>query len=223
MISDNELAIRLDELTENPSARVPVCLVLDTSGSMSGRPIDELNKGIKLFFRAIQEDEVARYSAEIAVVTFGDTVKQLLDFGSVEKQQVPTLCAGGYTPMGEAVNVALKLLEDRKNMYSTVGIDYYQPWMVLMTDGEPTDDIGAASQKTRKLVESRKLTVFPIGIGANANLTLLSQFSPRNKPLSLNGLNFKAFFEWLSKSVNITSQSVPGAGIQLPPIQSWTL
>ncbi|MDM8561134.1 VWA domain-containing protein [Candidatus Parabeggiatoa sp. HSG14] len=217
----DELELRIDELTENPTARVPVCLVLDTSSSMSGNPIKELNAGVSLFFDAIKEDEVARYSAEIAIVTFGMSVEKLLDFCSIDKQRVPTLKANGYTPMGEGVNFALDLLEQRKTEYSTVGVDYYQPWMVLMTDGQPTDDIIMASQRTKKLVENRKLTIFPIGIGPNADLTTLAKFSPREQPVRLKGLNFRAFFEWLSQSVAKTSQSMPGEKVDLPPIQGW--
>lgn len=219
----DNLELRIDELADNPTARVPVCLVLDTSGSMGGEPIRELNEGIKLFFNAIKTDDIAKYAAEIAVVTFGESVEKILDFGFVEKQNVPILTANGMTPMGQAVDVALDLLEQAKTQYSAVGVDYYQPWLVLMTDGAPTDDITTSSQRTTSLVNQRKLTIFPIGIGASADLNILSKFSPKNAPVRLQGINFKAFFEWLSKSVTITSQSIPGANINLPPTSGWTL
>ena len=60
---DNNLLVRLEDLVNNPTARVPVCLCLDTSGSMGGMPIDELNEGVRLFYEAIREDETALYSA----------------------------------------------------------------------------------------------------------------------------------------------------------------
>ncbi|MBB1126714.1 vWA domain-containing protein [Thiospirillum jenense] len=217
------LELRIDELADNPTARVPVCLVLDTSGSMVGGPIKELNNGIKFFFDSIKSDDIAKYAAEIAVVTFGESVEKILDFGFVEKQNVPMLRANGMTPMGQAVNLALDLLEQAKNQYSVAGVDYYQPWLVLMTDGAPTDDIASASQRATNLVNQKKLTIFPIGIGTGADLNVLSRFSPRNAPVRMKGVNFKAFFEWLSKSVAITSQSIPGANINLPPTSGWTL
>ena len=68
---DNNLLVRLEDLVNNPTARVPVCLCLDTSGSMGGMPIDELNEGVRLFYEAIREDETALYSAEVSIVTFG--------------------------------------------------------------------------------------------------------------------------------------------------------
>ena len=76
----DDLLVRLEDLVNNPTARVPVCLCLDTSGSMEGRPIEELNEGVRLFYEAIKEDETALYSAEISVVTFGGNAECIRDF-----------------------------------------------------------------------------------------------------------------------------------------------
>lgn len=219
----NELIIRQQDLVTNPTPRVPICLVLDTSSSMEGAPINELNDGVKTFFDAILSDEIARSSAEISIVIFGNTASQILDFSSIEKQTIPNLNANGSTPMGAAVNLALDLLERRKKEYSSAGVDYYQPWIVLMTDGQPTDDINSSVQRTCGLIEKRKLTIFPIGIGKDADLSVLARFSPKRPPLRLKGLNFKEFFEWLSKSVSKVSQSTPGekVNLDLDGIKGW--
>lgn len=211
----SELTLRREELVNNPTPRVPVCLCLDTSSSMAGAPIEELNTGVNLFFEAIQGDEVAKYSAEIAVVTFGETVNKVIDFGSITRQQVPHMQASGSTPMGSAVGLALDLLEARKKEYSSAGIDYYQPWLVLMTDGQPTDSIDSAVQRTVHLLEAKKLTIFPIGIGPGADMAVLARFSPKRTPLRLKGLEFRTFFAWLSKSVSRVSQSIPGEAVPL--------
>lgn len=218
--------VRMEDLVNNPTARVPVCLCLDVSGSMSGEKISELNQGINLFYNAIKDDEVALYSAEISIVTFGTTASCVRDFSSLELQpNAPHLIAWGPTPMGEAVNLAIDLLEKRKNEYKEKGVDYYQPWLVLMTDGEPTDNdnIPEAVSKVVNLVNNKKLTVFPIGIGRDANMTTLASFSPNRAPLRLQGLKFKEFFAWLSQSVSRVSQSTPGETIKLDVegIKGW--
>jgi uncharacterized protein YegL len=220
---DDRFVLRQEDLVENPTARVPICLVLDVSGSMSGAPIKELNEGVKLFFDAICADEVAQYAAEICIVTFGSSVTKTLDFMSVERQSIPTLSASGSTPMGEGVTMGLNLLEARKEDYKRAGVDYFQPWMVVMTDGEPTDDISAASSRIGSLVAEKKLTVFPIAIGESANLSTLATLSPGRPPLRLQGLNFKEFFTWLSRSVSRVSQSMPGEAVELDlaGIQAW--
>ncbi len=225
---DNNLLVRLEDLVNNPTARVPVCLCLDTSGSMDGQPINELNEGVRLFYEAIKEDETALYSAEISIVTFGgNNAECIADFASLELQpNAPKLLASGMTPMGEAVNMALDLLERRKDEYKDRGVDYYQPWLVLMTDGEPNGDkseLSRAINRTVELVNQKKLTVFPIGIGAYADMNVLEQFSPKRPPLKLQGLKFREFFAWLSKSVSKTSQSTPGESVKLDVegIKGW--
>lgn len=224
----NNMLLRMEDLVNNPTPRVPVCLCLDVSGSMGGERIDELNRGVKLFYDAIKDDEVALYSAEVSVVTFGGSdASCIVDFASLELQpNPPLLSASGMTPMGEAVNLALDLLDKRKEEYKDKGVDYYQPWLVLMTDGEPNGDSGIlqiAIDRTCNLVNSKKLTIFPIGIGSKAGMTTLAKFSPIRSPLKLQGLKFKEFFEWLSKSVSKTSQSMPGENVKLDVegIKGW--
>lgn len=214
-----EELLKLEDLVNNPTARIPVCLCLDTSGSMDGRPIKELNEGIKLFYEAIEEDEIAKYSAEVSIVKFGGDAKCIEEFSSIENRQIGGgLNAIGGTPMGEGVNIALDLLEERKKEYSENGVDYYQPWLVLMTDGQPNGlrrELEKAIDRVNKLVDDGKLTVFPIAIGENADIKVLERFSKNRKPLKLQGLRFKEFFAWLSKSVSNTSKSMVGDKIKL--------
>lgn len=218
-----EYILSQEDLVDNPTARVPICLVLDVSGSMSGEPIRELQAGVQMFYEAIRDDEIAQYAAEISIVTFGSQAQRTVDFMSIERQDVPALIADGTTAMGQGVNLALDLLEVRKGDYQRAGVDYYQPWMVIMTDGEPTDDISRASERVRKLCETRKLSVFPIAIGAVANMDTLAMLSPGRPPLRLKGLNFKEFFLWLSRSVSRVSQSTPGETVplDLAGIEAW--
>ena len=117
--------------------------------------------------------------------------------------------------MGEAVSVALDNLENRKQQYKARGVDYFQPWLVLMTDGAPTDNIDEAVERIRTLLKQKRLSVFPIGIGQEADMEVLAKFSPGRDPLRLRGLEFRNFFEWLGKSVQKVSASAPGERVTL--------
>lgn len=223
---NDQALVEMEDLFENPTPRVPVALCLDCSGSMMGEPIRELNEGVKTFYQAINQDEIARFSAEVCIVTFGP-VSLEADFATLDtRPQPPILTASGNTPMGEAVKLALDSLEKRKAAYKASGVDYYQPWLVLMTDGQPNGNnyvLQEQVSRVAKMVESRKLTVFPIGIGSGANMNVLAQFSPGRSPLRLQGLKFSDFFSWLSKSVSRVSQSTPGDKITLDVdgIRGW--
>ena len=219
-----------NDLIDNPTTRVPVCICLDTSHSMGGAPIRELNAGLQAFYDAINQDEIAQFSADVSIITFGSRgdkqVNVIRDFSTlVNDTKAPSLTANGCTPMGEAVNLALDMLEERKNMYKDNGVDYYQPWIVIMTDGEPYGDkdpssVERAQNRASKMVNNGKLVVFPIGIGEQANMSELAKFSPKRAPVKIKGLEFSKFFLWLSSSVSKTSQS-NGERVQLDAINSW--
>ena len=210
------LNIGADDLVDNPTPRVPISLCLDTSSSMSGSPIQELVRSVNLFYDAIDEDDDAHDSAEINIVEFNSSAGLVHDFASIERlQRLSSLAASGATAMGAGVNLALDTLETRKATYSSKGVLYYQPWLVLMTDGAPTDNIGAAVRRVVDLVEAEKLTVIPIGIGRDADMNTLARFSPNLPPLRLDGLKFTECFEWLSRSVARVSRSTPGDIVRL--------
>jgi uncharacterized protein YegL len=213
---NSALTIRLEDLVTNPTPRTPVCLCLDVSASMAGQPIEELARGAAQFIEELQGDPIAAASVEICVVTFGATVSVPLDFSSLAglNPRIP-LVASGPTPMGEAVSKALDLLEVRKCEYQNTGVDYHQPWLVLMSDGAPTDATAESASRTSTLVSQRKLSVFAIGIGANAAPAVLAQFSPARQPLKLAGVRFAEFFQWLSRSVQRVSASTPGTEVPL--------
>jgi uncharacterized protein YegL len=215
------MALKLgpDDLVENPTPRVPVSLCIDTSSSMTGDKIRELILGVNAFYDAVEGDDDARDAAEISIVEFNSGTSLIQDFASVDRlQRIGTLSPTGLTAMGEGVNLALDTLEDRKAKYSGSGVLYYQPWLVLMTDGQPNGDpneLERAVQRVTAMVAAKKLTVFPIGIGVDADMAALARFSPNRRPLRLKGLNFKEFFEWLSRSVSRVSRSTPGDTVKL--------
>ena len=213
------MILREHDLIDNPSTRLPVCLCLDTSSSMMGAPIEELNRGISYFFQAIEDDEVARYSVELSIVTFDSSVNKILDFAGIERHTPPTLTAYGSTSMGKGIETALDLLEERKENYSSRGVDYYQPWLVLMTDGCPTDYTGNAISRVQDLAQRRKLTLFPVAVGDHANKDTLKSFSTLKNNMILKVSSpkyFREFFEWLSQSISVASQSIPGDKPALP-------
>ncbi len=225
-VKSPELTIRQKDLYNNPQPRLAVGLLLDTSGSMlTDNRIGELNDGVKLFFDSVSNDEDTKYSVELCIVTFGGAVSKILDFANLDRQVVEfnqrmpltVKSPNDPTPMGEAVELAIKLLNERKAEYKSAGVEYYQPWLVLMTDGQATDSIDNASMLTTGMEKLDKLTIFPTAIGRGANLKELGRFSLKRTPLRLKGLNFKEFFEWLVDSAKSTSQKAPGQKTKLAP------
>lgn len=217
-----DLVVRRNEdLIENPTPRCACILVLDTSGSMSGTPINELNAGVVQFIEEVKGDELAQYSVEIGCVTAGPGVQQQLAVSPAHLiDSVGQFPADGGTPLGGAVNTALDMLEIRKNEYKAKGVPYYQPWLVIISDGAPTDIWQSAASRAKGMADNRKLVVMPIGV-SGADLNILSQFS--NRPAkALAGLKFREFFQWLSASMaRVSVSGSTTASVNLPPTNGW--
>ena len=129
----------LVDLGDSTQPHVATVLLLDTSGSMDGEKIRSLNEGLKTFKEDIEQDELAAKRVDLAVITFDDSVQINHNFSSIEGFDPPSLTAGGYTTMGDAILKAAEMIEERKQQYKQKGIDFYRPWIFMITDGEPTD------------------------------------------------------------------------------------
>jgi uncharacterized protein YegL len=200
------------ELYENTEARCPVVLVLDVSGSMAGDPIKELNDGLKVLKKALEDDATASLRVEVAVVTFGASVSLAHDFATMDAFKPPTLSASGGTPMGEGIEYALQLVAERKEQYKNHGTKYYQPWVWLITDGYPNGNSPwqEAARKVHEAHKEKRISFFAVAV-QGANMDQLMQIAPPERaPLWLNGLDFATMFLWLSKSVGKTASGKPG-------------
>ena len=218
------------EFADNPEPRCPVVLVLDTSGSMQGAPIGELNEGLRAFKEAIQADRLAALRVEVAIIPFGGTVSAIdvranttaafdpaQPFVTVDQFEPPILTSGGDTRMGAAMRQGLQLLRDRKEVYKQSSIDYFRPWMFLVTDGKPTDEWKASAEQLREEETRKGVIFFAVGV-EGADMAILTQFSGQRPPLRLKGLAFGELFQWLSKSLSVVAHSRPGEQAPLPPV-----
>lgn len=205
-----------EDFAENPEPRCPCVLLLDVSGSMSGRPISELNAGLGTFKNELVSDELAAKRVEVAIVSFGP-VQVVNDFQTAATFAPPLLSAQADTPMGAAILQALDLVRQRKDVYRQNGIAFYRPWIFLITDGAPTDSWAEAAARVKEGEAGRAFAFFAVGV-EGARMDVLSQIAVR-EPLRLQGLRFSSLFQWLSNSMKAISRSTPGDQI---PLQSPT-
>ena len=210
-----------DDFIENAEPRCACVLLLDTSGSMNGDPINQLNAGLAAFKEELMADSLAAKRVEVSVVSFGP-VQVHNPFQTADVFQPPVLHASGDTPMGAAITEALRIVDERKKTYSAAGVAYYRPWVFMITDGGPTDSWQGPASSLRTAVDKKGLAFFAVAV-EGADMGRLGQISPR-KPLVLKGLRFRELFSWLSNSLSTVSRSSPTQDMLVlpPPSSEWS-
>ncbi|MDI9408223.1 MAG: VWA domain-containing protein [Candidatus Pacebacteria bacterium] len=210
--SSSQSPFSITSFADNPEPRCPCVLLLDRSASMAGERMDSLNQGIAEFRAAIANDSMALKRIELAIVSFGP-VELVCDFTTVSDFIPPPLQADGDTPMGEAIELAIALIHNRKQVYKNNGVSYYRPWIFLITDGAPTDDWSDAARLVQEGEAAKHFSFFAVGVGG-ADLVPLKAIAVR-APLKLKGLDFKGLFNWLSNSLTAVSRSQPSEVVPL--------
>jgi uncharacterized protein YegL len=143
------------------------------------------------------------------------------NFVTINNFKPPRLKAFGQTHMASGIDRAIDLTDTRKTVYKENGIEYYRPWIFMITDGQPegeSEEIVEQAARRIKDRESRKgIAFFAVGV-EGANMQRLAQIAVRG-PVKLQGLNFSEMFVWLSASMQAVSHSnIDDVMVPLQPV-----
>ena len=208
-----------EEYPNNFEIKLPLIFVLDVSTSMQGEGIRQLNQGLKAFEFFFMEDPVALARLEIGILTFGTDIQIAKNFSALGQPAFPELKAGGRTLMKEGLENAFKLLESRKSWYKNFGLQYYRPYIIMITDGAPwpNKNLGHLPEFINQQMNERRFVFQAFGAG-KANMRILTNLShPEFPPLKISGYDFENFFRWLIPSISIiVSNSIAGNEFTTP-------
>lgn len=201
--------------------RLPVYLLLDTSGSMTGEPIEAVKNGVQMMVHSLRQNPQAIETAFVSIITFDSEAKQLIPLTDLASFQTVDLKAAGTTALGAALSLLADKLENEVTKTTLEQKGDWKPIVFIMTDGVPTDDWQAGFQKLKAV---KKGLIVGCAAGNNADDKVLKEITDQVVRLSnTDADSIGKFFQWVSASIATTSTKVEETGIdltkkdQLPP------
>ena len=209
----------------NPGGGHMACvLLLDTSSSMEGQAIDNLNQAIGDFTKHLAADEMVKKCLDICIVTFASDANVAVPFTPISQFEPVALKAFGSTAMSSGIHLAIDQIKERNRLYNDLGTPVYMPWIFMITDGMPNanDDIDGAQQRVQ-LEESKgtqgKLKFLAMGVPGydKATLVKLTRHQGDNpRIMETQNLDFAPVLKWIADSMKVISVSRVGDTPVLP-------
>lgn len=200
--------------------RLPVYLLIDTSGSMKGEPIESVKVGLEAMIASLRQDPFALESVNISIITFDSSVNQLLPLTELENLQLPEIVTpdSGPTHLGAALELLCKVVDKEVRLSTPDRKGDWMPLLFIMTDGKPSD-IQLYNQMIPEVKRRHFASIIACAAGMHARTEPLKLLTDQVYSLdTVDSSTFKQFFKWVSDSIGVGNRSIGAADeLILPP------
>lgn len=190
--------------------RLPVYLLLDTSGSMGGEPIEAVKNGVQIMISSLRGNPQAQETAYISVITFDSSANQIIPLTDLGSFQMRDIQATGGTSLGAGLKLLSNCIDNEITKTTPETKGDWKPLVFIMTDGMPTDSwqSGLTEFKKRKTG-----IVVACGAGSGADTSVLKQITDNVVELATaDSQSIAKFFAWVTASIGVTSTKVEDSG-----------
>lgn len=200
--------------------RLPVYILLDTSGSMRGEPIESVKVGLETMLAALRSDPFALESVHLCLITFDREARVLVPLTSVEDFILPDIAVpeSGPTHTGAALQLLCDSVDQEVRRSTTEAKGDWRPILFLMTDGKPSD-LQLYGEMCPEVVKRNFAMIVPCAAGMKAKTEPLKLLAPQVYALqTMDEADFRKFFQWVSASIAQGNRSLGAVDdLQLPP------
>lgn len=190
--------------------RLPVYLLLDTSGSMTGEPIEAVKNGVQMMISSLRQNPQAIETAYLSVITFDTTAQQIIPLTDLASFQMIDIKASGVTALGEALKLTASKIETEVAKTTTEQKGDWKPLVFIMTDGVPTDNWESGLAEFKKVK-----TAFTVACaaGGGADTNVLKKITDTVVSLeNADSSSIGKFFQWVTASIGVTSTKIEDLG-----------
>ncbi len=200
--------------------RLPVYILIDTSGSMKGEPIESVKVGLADMMSTLRQDPYALETVCISIITYDKEVKQILPLTELSDLQLPNIVIpeSGPTFMGAALKLLCEKYDKEVNMGSKEQKGDWMPLLFILTDGKPSDiqDYDAIIPVVKK---DQFTNIVACAAGPKAKTEPLKKLTDNVFSLdTMDSNSFKKFFQWVSIQVMGGGRTMGVTdSVELPP------
>ncbi len=190
--------------------RLPVYLLLDTSGSMSGEPIEAVKNGVQIMISSLRQNPKAIETAFLSVITFDSIAQQIIPLTDLASFQMVDIKATGVTALGEALKLVAHKIDTEVQKTTTEQKGDWKPLVFIMTDGIPTDDWQSGLNEFKKAKVAFSVAC---AAGSGADTDILKQITDNVVSLdTADSATIGKFFQWVTASIGVSSTKLEDSG-----------
>lgn len=195
--------------------------IIDASDSMSyGGKAETLNNAIREAIPHIRDiAKETEGTIKVHALSFSTGAKWISNSVDIKDFTWSNIATKGVTDMGRGFELlAEKLEKDFK------GVRGYQPVMILLSDGLPTDDYEKGLKKLKSTKWGGQAIRISIAIGSETDMDVLQDFIGDSfrgelKPLlARNASDLKNYIRWASTTVSTASINPVNKALPMPPV-----
>lgn len=190
--------------------RLPVYILIDTSGSMKGEPIESVKVGLADMVATLRQDPYALETVWISIITYDKEVKQIVPLTALEDLQLPNIIVpeSGPTFTGLALKVLCEKYDTEVHLSTPTQKGDWMPLLFLLTDGKPSD-IMLYNNEIQEVKRRHFGNIVACAAGPKAKKEPLQKLTDKVFSLdTMDSSTFKKFFQWVTDTIGLGGKSV---------------
>lgn len=195
---------------------MPVIFILDTSYSMEGQAIRNLQKAVNRFKKDVCTNPQAADIVDVCVMGFNGSPYLIQDWRPISDMNPVELEANGGTNITAALEGAIDKMKERTREYESQGIELKVPWYILISDGyggDVTEIANTVNQRT----DDGKMKLWMLGV-PGYDKESAAELTQGKRIFELTDgakFDFNDYFDFMAELIKTVSTSAPGAKVHI--------